>query len=658
MSQLILTNVSHFYGSHRVLEDVNFNFSSGQRACLTGANGAGKTTLLRIMAGQIKPSSGRVVYGKRMQVAYLPQSRVDYHGCTLLEEAERVYSDLFAVRDEASRLEETMRSFTEESERTRRVLERYDTLQEILHSRGFYSRQASIERVLQGLGFRMEDLEKPVESFSSGWQMRVALAKILLSGADILLLDEPTNYLDLDARNWLETFLMDYSGGAIVVSHDRFFLDTVSRRVVEIYQGRLSQYHGTFSQYEVNRREELEALSERFERQQEEIQRIESFIRRFQNNASKARLVQSRIKALERMERIETPPLRRRIKVRFPRAPRSGRVVVKLESACKEFGDGPLWGSLDLELLRGDRLVILGPNGAGKSTLLRIMAKSLEPDNGLVRWGKDVRPGCYWADSRWEGDDEASILQSLEAVAPTSLVPKLKSLLAAFLFRGDDLNKSVSVLSGGERSRFSLLRLLMHPQNLLILDEPTNHLDIDSKEVLLEALRAYDGTLVFVSHDRHFVASLATRVLELRGGRPRQYPGDLQYYLLRKERELEALSDSAEVGNRSVRDKPQSEGLLERKRQLSLKSDLRRLQREERDILERLELLEGQRAEVETLMADEESYRDGERMKELTSHLRDIESEEQDLTRRWEQTAESIRALEERHPRARTQREV
>ncbi|OHD73895.1 MAG: ABC transporter ATP-binding protein, partial [Spirochaetes bacterium RBG_13_68_11] len=498
---------------------------------LVGPNGSGKTTLLRIMAGLAAPDSGAVVRERDTGIGYVPQTGVVPAGRTLREEAETAFAAGRALADESRGIEERLSTLGDGSRETAGLLVRHVEIAERLEASGYHRRDEQVERVLAGLGFARDDGCRDCGDFSAGWQMRIALARTILESPDILLLDEPTNYLDLEARTWLEEFLHGYPGGVLAVSHDRYFLDITVTRVAEIWMSRVSVFAGTYTHYEEVRSRELAAIMERYRLQQEEIARVEAFIRRFRYNASKARLVQSRVNWLERLPRIEVPPVMKRVRFSFPAAPQSGRLVLAADSLAKSYAGRPVFAEVGFELGRGERLVVVGANGAGKSTLLRILAGREPPDAGAVVRGTGVALAWYSQEQADAWASDRTVIEEVEAVAPTVLVPELRNLLGAFLFRGDDILKPVSVLSGGEKSRLSMLLLLLRPANLLVLDEPTNHLDIASKDVLLGALREFPGTVVFVSHDRAFIEGLATAVLELRGGRARWFPGGYEYYL-------------------------------------------------------------------------------------------------------------------------------
>ncbi len=639
MPAVTLTEVSLSFGIHDLLKAVNITLSRGQKTALSGANGSGKSTLLRIIVGEVKPDSGQVVREKDTRIAYLPQLGIRHSGRLLYEEVEQAFRLEAKLYSELRTLEVQLGEHREASAEVERLLNRYASLQHRLQDSAYERRQEDIERVLQGLGFARSQFSQPVSHFSEGWQMRIALARILCERPDVLLLDEPTNYLDLEARNWLESFLREFPGSIMLVSHDRFFLDTTMDSVLELYLGKAKLYPGRFSHYERRRAAEMEQLSRSYLQQQEEIERIERFVNRFRYQATKAKQVQSRVKLLERMERIEPPPTLKRMHFAFPDPPHSGKLSLKLENVGKSYNSKLVFAGVNLELSRGDRLVLLGVNGAGKSTLMRILAGAEKPSEGSLSYGSGITTGFFSAeqldsiglranDSSAEAD---AVIRTMEEWAPTNLVPHLRGLLGAFLFRGDDIHKSVTVLSGGERSRLALLKLLLQPANLLFLDEPTNHLDLSSKDILLEALSRYSGSMVFVSHDRYFIEKLATRVLEIDRGRATLYYGDYAYYLWRKEQQVEqpgeAVKEPAGVS------KGEQVRLAEKARQ----GMLRRLEREEAELLSEIEHLQAESVELEQAMAREEVYRDGEKMKAIRNKLAQLRKRQEQSLSRWEE---------------------
>jgi ATP-binding cassette, subfamily F, member 3 len=633
------TEVSLAFGARDLLKGASIYLAEGSRAALAGPNGAGKSTLMKIAAGIIAPDSGERAITKGARISYLPQTDVVVGDNTVFEEAEQAYgfaASLLKRQEEIGRL---LESSTSDDDSTARLVEEHAHIQEAVEGSGYWRRRDRVREVLMGLGFRESDLDRPAREFSGGWQMRVALAKVLLENPDVMLLDEPTNYLDIEARTWLEEFLVKYSGGVLVVSHDRYFLDATVREVYELWNGKLTRYPGTYSAYEARRAQELEATFEAWERQQEEIARLEDFIRRFRYQATKASLVQSRVKQLEKIVPIEIPEGMKKIHFAFPAAPHSGKATVKIEGLSKAYGAHRVIEGLDLEIERGMKVAFVGPNGAGKSTLMRIIAGVDREFEGTLRFGSGVEASYFAQDTAEKMVSDRTVEEEAESLCPTALLPKIRNLLGAFLFRGDDIEKSVRVLSGGERSRLALLKMLLHPANLLILDEPTNHLDLTSKDVLLEALRSFEGTVLFVSHDRAFIEELADRVLELEDGScPRWYVGDYHYYLEKKA----SLDSPAEAGPRSGDSREQVPASAAEARAASYEEDkahkarTRKLQKREEEILARLEAIGAQKAAAEREMGVPANYSDGAKMKRLAAGVEELEKEAVALNAEWE----------------------
>jgi ATP-binding cassette subfamily F protein 3 len=630
MAFVQFTKVSLAYGDRDILKDVGLNLAAGSRAALAGANGSGKSTLMKVIAGTISPDSGERAVQKGTRVAYLPQSGIVHRGRTLLEEAESAFAPIAELIRRMEDLGRELEGSVRDDDATLARIQEHHELHERVEASGWYERRLRIELVAGGLGFSADDLDRPTDEFSGGWQMRIALAKVLLESPDILLLDEPTNYLDIEARNWLEGWLRDFKGGYLLVSHDRYFLDVTVDEVYELFQGNLKRYAGNYSAYEKVRKVELESLLARFEAQQEEIAKTEDFIRRFRYQASKAAMVQDRVKRLEKLELIEIPESLKRIHFSFPPPPHSGRIALTLEGIGKRYGERRVLAGLDLVVEAGEKLVVVGRNGAGKTTLLRILSGVDPSYEGRAVLGIGISIGYFSQDVAESMTGARTVIEALEEDAPTGLIPKLRDLAGAFLFRGDDVHKSVSVLSGGEKSRLALLKLLLHPVNLLILDEPTNHLDLHSKDVLLDALKSYPGTVVFVSHDRAFMEALATKTLELTPAGPRLFYGDYGYYLERLARDqAEADAAGGATPARKVPEAPKSaadgSGTMsaadyretEKKRQAAA----RRLEREETEILARMEKLEAEKAALEAELSRPEVYSDGGKSKAVQVKL-------------------------------------
>ena len=535
MAFVQFSQVSLAFGDRDILKNVSVNLQTGTKAALTGANGAGKSTLIKVMAGLVQPDSGTRAVQKDCRISYLPQSGLTHHGCSLKEEADKAFEFGYEIQRQIDKLGEDLQN---NPSNMQSLLERQANLIQALEESGWHRRDATAESVLLGLGFSHEDLTRQTEEFSGGWQMRIALAKALMQNPDILLLDEPTNYLDIEARTWLEQFLVNYKGAFLLVSHDRYFLDVTINEVYELFGGDLKRYPGNFSHYEKVREVELKTLIAAYEQQQQEIQHLEDFIRRFGYKATKAAQAQERQKQLDKIVRIELPESLKKIHFKFPPAPHSGKLVLRLNGITKSYdGIKNVINNLDLTLENGERLVVVGRNGAGKSTLLRILSGEDKNFVGEIIPGSGVQIGYFSQDNAETIKGATSILDYIESKAPTELIPKVRDMLGAFLFRGDDVFKTLDVLSGGEKSRIALLQLLLSPVNLLVLDEPTNHLDMHSKDVLMNALKDFGGTVIFVSHDRGFIEGLSTKVLELTPGKFREFPGDYKYYQERLEAE-------------------------------------------------------------------------------------------------------------------------
>ncbi len=543
-----LSNLTKAFGDRVLLDNVTWQIGPRERVGLCGPNGAGKTTLLRMMAGLEEPDRGAILKPAALTVGYLPQDGLTHAGRTLFEEASQAFGDLLAVKAEMHALEDRLGDPAVPEAEHAAMLERYADLQDRFRLNDGYNIELKTAAVLQGLGFAPADFDRPTETFSGGWQMRIALARLLLGQPGLLLLDEPTNHLDLDARNWLEEYLNGYPHAVILVSHDRFFLDAVVTRIADLTLGTITDYHTNYSGYLVEHRERIEALRKAKREQDEEVARIKLFIDRFRYQATKASQVQSRIKLLEKIVPIEVPPERPTIHFTFPSCARSGRTVLELKRVHKRYGPLTVFDDVSLHVERGDRIAVVGPNGAGKSTLMRLLSGEEPPDRGDRIEGHNVVMQYFAQDEATRMDPERTVYETLASGSPVHMVPAIRNILGGFLFSGDDVYKRVRVLSGGERTRLAVARMLLHPSNTLLLDEPTNHLDLDSKEVLLDALMAYGGTLIFVSHDRYFVERLATKIVEVGRGAAVLYPGTYAEFLWHKQH--------PEIGGRALEGRP------------------------------------------------------------------------------------------------------
>ena len=643
MAFVQFSQVSLAFGDRDILKNVSVNIQAGTKAALTGANGAGKSTLIKVMAGLVTPDGGSRVAQKDARIAYLPQSGLTHRGCTLREEADKAFAFGYELTAELERIGDQLAA---KAANTKTLLARHDEILTELETSGWNRRRATAEQVLTGLGFSHADLERRTETFSGGWQMRIALAKSLMVNPDILLLDEPTNYLDIEARAWLERFLNDFRGGFLLVSHDRYFLDHTIQVVYELFNGELRKYPGTFTRYEQTRAAELATLIAQYEQQQAEIAKLEDFIRRFGAKATKAAQAQERQKMLDRLRQNEIviPESLKKIRISFPQAPHAGNIVLTLTGITKSYGGEPVLRDLSLLVENGDRLVVAGHNGAGKSTLLRIIAGVDRDFSGGLVSGAGVSVGYFSQDSAEELRGSQSILELLESESPLELIPRLRDMLGAFLFRGDDVFKPIDVLSGGEKSRVALLRLLLRPVNLLVLDEPTNHLDMHSKDVLLDALASFGGTVIFVSHDRGFIEGLATRVLELRPGRFRTFPGDYAYYMRRLEDEANGIVPADTDAAATTETKPSSN---KQRWEAQKKAEAERRKTERA-----VQALEAQIAEAEAslktahnALANPAVYTDGEKAKATQQEIDRLTARLDDLNAQWEAAAEQLERL-------------
>jgi ATP-binding cassette, subfamily F, member 3 len=617
---LHLKQLSKDFAGKPLFTDINWHLKKGERVGLVGENGAGKSTLMRIIAGEVEHAGGELMFSKGATVGYLPQDGIVTRGRTLFAEAMSALEELQGIEREIAELTVRLENMPHDAPEHGALLERFGGLQEEFRLKGGYAMEAEVGNVLRGLGFTPSDWQRDCSEFSGGWQMRIALARLLLMKPNVLLLDEPTNHLDIEARNWLEEYLKGYPFSVILVSHDRFFLDQVCHRITEVWNHNLTDYHCTYSRYLVEREERVTALREAKRRQEEEIEKIEDFIRRFRYKADKASLVQSRMKQLEKIERIVLPPERKKIRFRFPPPPKSGRIVMELKGVTRSYGTRNVLDTIDLIVEQGERIALVGHNGAGKSTLMRVLAGG-EFQEGERIVGHNVVPDYFAQDQAETMDGTRTAYDELLADAPFAMVPQLRDILGTFLFTGDDIRKKVSVLSGGERNRLALAKMLLRPSNLLLMDEPTNHLDLFSKDVLLEALRSFTGTVVFVSHDRHFIDGLATRVIEVEDGGLNSYQGDYEYYLEKKSGAAESARTIAAENPPSSSDRPDLRIPDQPKeaRQKSREEEKQR-QREERqrqkklgELEKEIEIAEERLAELEQAMADPSFFVDHEK---------------------------------------------
>jgi len=525
------------FGPKLLFENLDWLITTDARVGLVGANGTGKSTLLKVLGGLESLDYGSLVAAKNTTFGYLPQDGLQLSGRTVFDECMSVFASLRALEQEMEELTHKIAEFDHNSSEYAQVADRYQRILSEFRVKDGYALDSQVGTVLDGLGFRKEDWTRYTEEFSGGWQMRIALAKLLLSKPNLLLLDEPTNHLDLETRNWLEQYLLEYPFAYVLISHDRYFLDVTVDRIIEIWNKGVHFYSGNYEKYLAQKQERRDSLVAAYKNQRERIEQLEAFINRFRYQATKAKQVQSRIKELEKIERIEIPPEERTIHFTFPQPHPSGRLVVEAIDVAKSYGEKEVFRDVNFTIQRGDRIALVGVNGAGKSTLIKLLT-GIEPlTEGSLNLGHNVEPDYFAQDQYKELDPARRMLDDLSDVAPQKSTVELRGVLGCFLFSEDDAFKPIGVLSGGERNRYALARMLLHPSNFLLLDEPTNHLDMRAKDVLLESLEKYNGTVVFVSHDRYFIDKLATRVFEIGNGRVEVFPGNYEDYLWRKQRQ-------------------------------------------------------------------------------------------------------------------------
>ena len=593
------------YGGFTLLNDINFHISESDKIGLVGKNGAGKSTILKLICGYQNPTSGKVAVPSGVKIGYLPQIMEHHKGRTVIDEAMTAFADMFALEKELEEIaaELGVRTDYESKEYHDLIIKMNDVNDRLSYSRSD-NPQVQAERTLIGLGFKYEELGRPTETFSQGWNMRIELAKILLSKPDVLLLDEPTNHLDIESIEWLEGYLKDYRGSLVLISHDRKFLDNVTNRTVEIMLGRIHDYKVPYSKYLELRRERLEQQRAAFENQQRMIEKTEEFIEKFRYKPTKSNQVQSRVKQLEKLERIEVDlEDKSALAVKFPPAPRSGDIAYKSVDMKVGYGEKVVFSDAQIEVRRGEKVALVGRNGEGKTTLMRVIMNELDPMAGDSKVGYNVNIGYYAQNQEDILDKEDTVFGTLDRIAVGDIRLKLRDILGAFLFKGEDIDKKVAVLSGGERARLAMAKLILKPYNLLALDEPTNHMDIRSKDILKQALKSYDGTLIIVSHDRDFLDGLVDKLYEFRDGKVKEHLGGVQDFLER--RKLENLSE-LERHYKVVEEKPVE--VVQKKEEAKQEYQAKKfISKEERKIRNRISFLEKGIETIESKMAEIEA---------------------------------------------------
>jgi len=644
MEMLSLQNAGKIFGPRVLFMEANWLIRAREKTALVGANGTGKSTIMKVLAGLEQLDYGQVQQTRGMSIGYLPQEGLQLTGRTVFEECLTVFDELRDMEREIERLGGQLAVLEHAGPEYEATAERYSTLQERFHALDGYALDAQVGGVLTGLGFGKEDWGRLTDEFSGGWQMRIALAKLLLAKPNLLLLDEPTNHLDLETRNWLEDYLRTYPFGYILISHDRYFLDVTIDRTVEIWNKRLNIYQGNFTKYLSQKDERRTQLQSAYRNQRLQIEHLEAFINRFRAQATKAKQVQSRIKKLDKIERIEIPEEEAVIHFKFPQPPPSGRTVVEAEGLAKSYGPKQVFCGANFTIERGDRVALVGVNGAGKSTLIKLLTGAEAPTAGHVKMGHNVVSEYFAQDQYKVLDGDARMLDDISGAALKVPEQALRSLLGCFLFSGDDVFKPLGVLSGGERNRYALARILVSPSNFLLLDEPTNHLDMRAKDVLLGALAAFSGTVVFVSHDRDFIDRLATRVLEVEGGAVTTHEGNYEDYLRRKE----ALAAGAAAPEAAAKDRQAeeaataaSESADEANGDAGPKDRTRRLNPiKQKQMEERCAFLEEETPRIEAAIAHTEEqlgvYVSAEETQRLSALAGELREQLAALTAEWE----------------------
>ncbi len=627
---IAIDNLTVSFGGWTLFDHISFMINPKDRIGLVGKNGAGKTTLLRIITGEQQPTSGAITVTGDCTIGYLPQQMKVADTTTLLDETAKAFDQVLSLEAEIEHITAQLAERTDyHSDEYERLMHRLNDCNDRYHILGGETRDADIEKTLLGLGFKREDFDRPTSQFSGGWRMRIELAKILLRRPSIFLLDEPTNHLDIESIQWLEEYLRNYQGAVVLISHDRAFLDNVTTRTIEISLGRAYDYKVPYSKYVELRRERRQQQMAAYENQQRMIEKTEEFIERFRYKPTKSNQVQSRIKQLERLERIEIDEEDlSRLNIKFPPAPRSGQIVAEVKDVGKAFGEKRIFSGANFTIERGQKIALVGRNGEGKTTFARMLVGELQPTEGTIRLGANINIGYYAQNQEDLMDGEITVYDTLDRVAVGDIRTRLRDILGAFLFHGEDVDKKVKVLSGGERARLAMARMMLEPHNLLVMDEPTNHMDMRSKDILKDALCKYDGTAVIVSHDREFLDGMVDKVFEFRDGKVREYLGGIYYFL--EKRKLDSLQEVERRDNRTKSDTKATEKVSAGKQSYEQRKEqeklLRKLRRTVEGIEDELSHIEGEIAAYDARFAaateyNEEDYKQYDELKKRYDHL-------------------------------------
>ena len=640
-----LLNISLQFGGKFLFNGVNYKINAGDKISLVGANGTGKSSLLKILTGQLQPESGKIIKQKNVQVGYLPQDHVTHSGKSLIQEATSALTDIIKLQQKEKEITGQLVSSLLTDEQREDLVNQLGEVHHRLEELDSYSAEARVKKILLGLGFTRDEFEKLTDEFSGGWQMRIALAKILISQNDMLLMDEPTNHLDIDSLEWLIDYLKSFRGALLIVSHDKRFVNEITNRTLEIFSGKINSFRGNYDAYLKFKDERDVMLEHQFDLQQKKIKETESFIERFRYKATKAKQVQSRIKQLEKVELVELPEGTASINIRFPAPPPSGRINVELKNIKKAYGSNLVFNGLNFIVERGEKIAFVGPNGAGKSTLAKIIASVINFDEGERVLGYNTLVSYYAQDVADELNPEYDIIETVEGLAEDKSIGQLRSLLGSFLFSGDDVFKKVGVLSGGEKSRVALVKILLTKSNFIILDEPTNHLDVSSKEVLQQALINFAGSLILVSHDVDFLKPIVNKVVEIRKGNVQTFLGGMDYYLSKRSEILEreeAVKDQVGDTGLTKKDQKRIEAEKRQKRYQVTKDIISKIAGLEKKIEE----TESKVKEIESLLAEPSTYGNAAVAKEKNLEYVQVKELLNSLMEEWEQLSVKLTNIE------------
>jgi ATP-binding cassette subfamily F protein 3 len=641
-----MSDISLQFGGKYLFQNVSFRINSGDKVALVGANGSGKSSLFKILCNQLQPEKGSINKQQRTTIGYLPQDNVIHSRKSLIEEASSALSDITSLQIKEHELTEALSAKNISPDEQQDLISNLGEVHQRLQELDSYSASSNVEKILVGLGFEESDFTRLTDEFSGGWQMRIALARILISQNDLLLLDEPTNHLDIDSLEWLITFLKSYKGALIIVSHDKHFIMQTTSKTYELFNNKFSIFSGNYNAYLKYKDERDEQLIHKYELQQKKIKETKRFIERFRYKNTKAKQVQSRIKQLEKLETIELPQNESDIKVNFPEPPKSGKVNMELISLKKSYGDNEIFSGVDLVVNRGEKIAFVGPNGAGKTTLAKIIAGKLDYNKGERILGHNTTVSYYAQDVADNLQPDIDIIETVDGIAEDKTIGELRSILGAFLFKSDDVFKKVGVLSGGEKSRVAIAKILLTTSNFIVLDEPTNHLDISSKKVLQQALINFKGSLILVSHDVDFLQPIVSKVVEIRKGKIQSFSSGIDYYLQKREQlNIKDREEENEPGTESISNKKEQKRLEAEKRQAKY-SATKDLVSEIALLEKKIEVLEEKKGNLENTLAKPETYNNPKKAFSLNKEFKTINEELSGVISKWENLSEELINIE------------